>query len=174
MPVGKKDGRVKNVVYKKNLAIVLLLLAASVFAHDDFSQAQALIKSNAPCSQLTDVQLEEMGDYFMEQMHPGELHAIMEDRMGGEGSASLKLAHANLAKTFYCGDNTAMPMNMMNSMMGRSSMMGSNNYYAQPGGMMSYYSQNNFEWDLTLLIAGAVVASLAWFGYYNYAKKKRR
>ena len=53
-----------------------------------FAQAEEIIKQRIPCSELTEGQMENLGDYFMEQMHPGELHEIMDERMGGEGSES--------------------------------------------------------------------------------------
>ena len=103
------------------------LLAFSAFAHgeEEFSLAEELIKEKVSCSQLSDEQLEIIGEYYMEQMHPGELHELMDERMGGEGSAQLKNVHIALAKNFYCGEHEMMSANMMNMMMGRTAGFGS-------------------------------------------------
>ena len=56
----------------------------------------------------------------MEQMHPGELHEIMDERMGGDGSEQLRQVHIAIARNFYCGEHQAMMPMMMNTMMGRT------------------------------------------------------
>ncbi|MBR9707414.1 MAG: hypothetical protein GOV15_03180 [Candidatus Diapherotrites archaeon] len=79
-----------------------LVLAHSEAGHSDFSDVEPLITANVPCSELTEAQLERIGDYFMEQQHPGEQHEMMDAMMGGEGSASLKEAHIRMAEGVYC------------------------------------------------------------------------
>ena len=113
----------------KVLAIlfVFFVMLASIAYADNFDEAIRLVQSNVPCSSLTDDQLELLGDYYMEQMHPGNLHEIMDERMGGEGSATLRQVHINIARSFYCGQSGAMPVSMMNVMMNRAG-----------GGMMGY------------------------------------
>ncbi len=130
---------------KKLLAILMVIVfsAAAAAQSGEFNEAKQLIGSKVPCDQLSESQLEEIGDYYMEQMHPGELHEIMDLRMGGEGSDSLRLAHTSMAKSFYCGDNTAMGSGMMGLMMGRTGMMGSGYGmmigYGGASGMMNGY-----------------------------------
>lgn len=106
----------------KVLAIlfVFFVMLASIAYADNFDEAIRLVQSNVPCSSLTDDQLELLGDYYMEQMHPGSLHEIMDERMGGEGSATLRQVHINIARSFYCGQSGAMPVSMMNIMMNRA------------------------------------------------------
>ena len=115
------------------LIIFALVNAFLVFAHgeEDFARAEEIIKQKIPCNELTNDELEIIGDYYMEQMHPGELHEIMDERMGGEGSEQLRLVHINMAKMFYCGQSNVMPMSMMNMMMNRGgfNMMGYNNLF---------------------------------------------
>src|SRR3989344_2750608 len=116
---------------KKILIIIFVLLLISIgliSAHGEetFLQAEEIIKQKISCENLTQEQLETLGDYYMEQMHPGELHEIMDERMGGEGSESLRQVHINMGRAFYCGDRGAMSSGMMNTIMGRG-MMG--NYY---------------------------------------------
>ena len=111
--------------------IAVIILLNLVNASENFEEAIKLIQNKVPCNELTNDQLELMGDYYMEQMHPGQLHEIMDERMGGEGSEQLKLVHINMAKMFYCGQSNVMSMSMMNMMMNRGgfNMMGDNNLF---------------------------------------------
>jgi len=74
---------------------------------------------------LTEEQLEAIGDYYMEQMHPGEAHELMDKMMGGEGSESLRQMHVTMAKRLYCNEDAG---GMMGSgqTMGMMNMMGGN------------------------------------------------
>ncbi len=101
------------------LALLLPVLAAGV-SQDELNEAQALIGSAADCESLSDEQLELIGEYYMESMHPGELHELMHQRMGlVEGSKAEELFHVRLAYRMYCasGDYAV-------GMMGGSRMMG--------------------------------------------------
>ena len=130
---------------KYNPSLAMLIVAITLFSivttaeeieeHEEiFKQAEAIIRQRISCDELTSDQLEILGDYYMEQMHPGEFHEIMDERMGGEGSASLRQIHINMGLAFYCGQRSAMAPSMMNIMMGRSY------------GMMNYYpAQQNYE-----------------------------
>ncbi|MBI2668801.1 hypothetical protein HYX14_03080 [Candidatus Woesearchaeota archaeon] len=144
----------------KLYAILVLLLLPLALAHEDVD-AKTLIDSNVPCDQLDDDQLESMGDYYMEQIHPGEAHKLMDNMMGGEGSASLAQMHILMAKRLYCNEATGssgmMGGGMMN-MMGNFGMMGSSGY-----GMMG----SGWFWGLngllyTLLLIGLVVLVYIW------------
>ena len=103
------------------LIIAFVLILSLVYANGEevFLKAEEIIKQKIPCNLLSENQLESIGEFYMEQMHPGELHEIMDERMGGEGSASLRQTHISLAKAFYCGENQMMSVGMMNTMMGR-------------------------------------------------------
>ena len=107
---------------------MLLLSVSLVSAHEhNFAETKQLIDSGIGCDKLTDEQLESIGDYYMEQMHPGEAHEIMDNMMGGEGSESLKQVHINMAKRLYCNENVyigygMMGGGMMNMMMGSGMM----------------------------------------------------
>ena len=116
--------------------IMLIMLSSIIYAqdeidHHDFSEAIEIIENEIPCDELTDEQFEIIGDYYMEQMHPGEAHEIMDERMGGEGSDSLRIMHINMGKNFYCNDNTG----MMGGMMGGGMMYNSGRHVI-----------NNFSW----------------------------
>src|SRR3989344_9661191 len=85
---------------------MLLLSVSLVFAHEhDFGETKQIIDSGISCDKLTDEQLEFIGDYYMERIHPGEAHEIMDKMMGGEGSESLKQVHINMAKRLYCNED---------------------------------------------------------------------
>jgi putative membrane protein len=91
----------------------------SAHGEEAFEEAEKIIDSKTSCDQLTEDQLEIIGDYYMEQMHPGEDHEIMDERMGGEDSESLRQMHINMALSFYCGEHSVMTSDMMDFMMGR-------------------------------------------------------
>ncbi len=108
------------------IMVVLLLNISLVFAHEhNVDETKQLIDSGISCDKLTDEQLEAMGEYYMEQMHPGEAHNLMDNMMGGEGSDTLKQMHIQMAKRLYCNEDVGGMMNMMGSG-GMMSMMGTN------------------------------------------------
>jgi hypothetical protein len=83
---------------------ILLIGMVSAHSEEDFSQAEAIIEQNIPCDQLSNQQLELIGDYYMERMHPGEAHEYMDQMMGGGDSESLEAMHINMALRIYCGE----------------------------------------------------------------------
>ena len=149
------------------LAILLLSIVAVLAqeSHDsEIEEGKKLVGSKISCDKLTNEQLEAIGDYYMEQMHPGEAHKIMDDMMGGEDSESLKQVHINMAKRLYCNDNIYIGYGMM----GSGGMMGGN----MMGNYPSYYSYgyNNFWnilWPISLI---GVIALIIWF-IYKLTKK---
>ena len=102
------------------IATLLFINIGLISAHTEetFLQAEEIINQKISCENLTQEQLEILGDYYMEQVHPGELHEIMDERMGGEGSESLRQVHINMGLAFYCGERGAISVGMMNTMMG--------------------------------------------------------
>ena len=93
-------------IYLISVLIIMILSFAVVNAEiNEFAEAEKLVQDKIPCSELNNLQLESVGDYYMEKMHPGEAHEIMESMMGGEGSESLRQIHIGIAKSFYCGEN---------------------------------------------------------------------
>lgn len=133
------------------IIIILVISINFVYAHGEetFVEAENIIKQKILCNELTGYQLEILGDYFMEQMHPGELHEIMDERMGGEGSESLKQMHINMGLSFYCGEHGMFSNNMMNAMMGRE-MMG---YY----GYNNNYNQNYYWIFLAIIMVVLII-----------------
>lgn len=101
------------------LSVWLLLLPGLVAAQEhNLAEAEELVKSQISCSELNDEKLEIIGEYLMEQMHPGEQHVAMDEMMGGEGSISLREMHITIAKRIYCGEGAGGGMMMGPGMMG--------------------------------------------------------
>ena len=118
------------------IGLFVILFSFVVIAQEEehnFSEAKQLIDSKISCDSLMNEQLELIGDYYMEQMHPGEAHEYMDRMMGGEGSESLKQVHINIARRIYCNEN-------LGGMIG-GGMMG--NYYYQDPQNNSLY-KNSF------------------------------
>lgn len=137
--------------------LIFSLLAVGIASghEQNFTETKQLIDSGVSCDKLTDEQLESIGDYYMEQMHPGEQHEVMDRMMGGEGSTSLRQVHIQMARNIYCGENT-----MMGGMMGMNGMMN----------WMGSSSWSIFGWiNQTLLTI--VLVLLVLLLYKLYSKK---
>ena len=153
------------------LAIFLLSIVAVLAqeSHDsEIEEGRKLVESKISCDKLSNEQLEEIGDYYMEQMMPGEAHEIMDKMMGGEGSESLKQVHINMAKRLYCNESVYIGYGMMGSggmmnMMGRG-MMG--NYYPA-----SYNYSNYGYWNIFWILLLAVVIFLIVWIIYRFGIK---
>lgn len=128
----------------------------------DFSAAKNIIDNKVPCSELSQGDLEELGDYYMEQMHPGDAHEVMDQMMGGEGSESLQRMHINMGLRFYCGDESATGNSMMGSGMmmgGGNGMMGGGNYYQPSSSMWNTSPLGSLfnGWLVWLLLIGLII-----------------
>jgi uncharacterized membrane protein len=155
-----------------SILVIFLLIIAAVLAqesHDrEIEEGKKLVESKIICNKLSNEQLEAIGNYYMEQMHPGEAHEIMDNMMGGEGSESLKQVHINMAKRLYCNDNVYIGYGMMGSG-GMMNMMG--------GGMMgnypaSYAYSNYGYWNIFwILLFAAVIFLIVWIVYKFGIKK---
>jgi len=164
------------------LFFVALLVPFAVFAEEhNFTEAKRLIDSGISCDKLTDGQLEEMGDYYMGQMHPGEQHELMDKMMGGEGSESLKQMHIQMAKRIYCNEDVGGMMGMMGSggMMGAGGMMGGKYASSYMGkGMMGYGSYGYGYWSfvnilLVILLIGLIILVYLWIVKLLQKQKKK-
>ena len=156
------------------MAVVLVavaLVTAVAVAANGIDEGRRLVESSILCDNLTDDQLEAIGDYYMEQMHPGESHELMERMMGGEGSAQLRQAHISMARMLYCNESGSgmtgmMGGGMMNMMMGSGNMMGSEGMIGTGGygsgyGMTGSYWNGGFSGALSSVLWLAVLAGLA-------------
>src|SRR3972149_4662209 len=164
---------------KKTILILVIFLFGIVAVlaqeghNNEIEEGKKLVESKISCDKLSNEQLEAIGDYYMEQMHPGEAHELMDNMMGGEGSESLRQVHINMAKGIYCGESSG----MMQMMMG-GNMMGSGGIMGGSGGMMggqniqgsmmqgingSYYSGYNvFSWLFIILVMIILVLLIVW------------
>lgn len=162
---------------------MLLLNIGLVFANgehqNEVEEGKKLVESEISCDKFNDEQLEAIGEYLMEQMHPGEAHEMMDQMMGGEGSESLKQMHIQMAKGIYCDEEGDMMMgsgmmnsrNMMNMMMGNN-MMGGNmmngqlsqaNMMQERGKNWRYFSYWNFiNVFYAILLIGAIILFYLW------------
>lgn len=155
------------------IALILVLGFNFISAHgeDTFAEAEEIIQQKISCDDLTKEQLEILGDYYMEQMHPGEQHEIMDGMMGGEGSESLKQTHINMGLSFYCGEHDVMSGEIMDMMMGRSGMMSSGNMMGNFG---NYKTYGIFPWLFMILIIVALVLLIVWLINQLQNKKRKR
>ena len=137
------------------LGIFLIIIVSTLISayEDDFTKVKQLIDSKISCDNLTNVQLESIGDYYMEQMHPGEAHEYMDRMMGGDSETTRQM-HVSMAKSIYCNEDVGMG-NMMNMM--SDNMMGGQNNMMQ--GMMG----NNMMYNYGIYNSGFVV--IFWITY---------
>lgn len=164
-----------------SLLFVLVITLHTVYAHteQDFTEAEQLINSKISCDKLTESQFELMGDYYMEQMHPGEAHELMDKMMGGEGSESLKQMHIQMAKRLYCNEDAGGMMGggMMNMMIGNNMLQGGM-MQMMGGGMMNPLWTNNYgyysTWYLISPIASLILFTLIiYFGYKTFNRQRK-
>lgn len=179
------------------LAVLSLFGALAASGAEEIAAGKALVDAKADCSQLSEGQLESIGEYIMELRHPGAAHEYMDNMMGGEGSASLKNAHIQMAKVLYCGDTSVqttyggmMGMGMMGGGMmggygagttGFGGMMGGFGAASAPYGygMMGNYGYGLGVWSLydvliVVLLIGLilVVYAHAWQKFSENKRKK--
>jgi hypothetical protein len=145
---------------------ILLLSTALVSANGNHQaiseEGRKLVDSNVGCEDLTKEQLETVGEYFMEQMHPGEAHENMHEIMGiEEGTEYHERFHVNIAKMMYCGEGGMMGSGMMNMMPMMMNMMGNGNTMGS-GGMMDMMGGQNMQ-------SGMMQGMMGYgFGYWNF------
>ena len=157
------------------ICMIFLLGVGIVFAHEhNFAETKQLIDSGISCDKLSDEQLEAIGEYYMEQMHPGEAHELMDKMMGGEDSESLRKMHINMAKTIYCNESGMMGsgemMGMMNMMDG--GMMGSGEMMGNSGSVFGYWSFINILY--IILLIGVIILVYIWIVKLWKSMKIRR
>src|SRR3989338_8050231 len=148
----------KKIIFVVIVALLLSLGLANAITQQEISEAKGLIDSKADCKSLSDSQLEIIGEYYMEQMHPGESHELMHKMMGlKEGSEVEEQFHINMAKALYCGETNAF---------GSGGMMGGGMMGMMMGGNMGYgmMGNNPFGYDYGYWSFWNIVWSLFWIG----------
>ena len=145
---------------------IFLLSISLVLANGDhqteIEEGKKLVDRGISCDKLTDEQLEAIGEYYMEQMHPGESHEAMHEMMGiEEGTEYHEQFHVNIAKMMYCGESGNM---MGGGMMGSGGMMGMMPMMMNMmmgGGMMNMMMRNN------MMSSGTIGGNSAYYDYNN-------
>ncbi len=90
------------------LMICLTLLGIGLVSAEGqtFTEARQLIDSQIRCDALTEGQLEAIGEYYMEQMHPGEAHELMNRMMVSQiGEKGEEQMHVQMARSLYCNES---------------------------------------------------------------------
>ena len=157
----------KKIIWAVGVILLLSLSPAIAVEQEELKEAEELINSKTACSQLSDEQLEIIGEYYMEQMHPGKAHELMDRMMGlEEDSEAEEQFHVNMARNMYCSERTS-KLGMMgyNGMMsgGMMNMMGGNtmNY-----GMMGNYGSFGYFGFLNvlylILLVGLIILVYLW------------
>ena len=166
----------KKIIFVMVLILLFNLSFVNSITQQEINEAKSLIDSKVDCKSLSDSQLEIIGEYKMELMHPGESHELMHQMMGiKEGSDSEKQFHINMAKNIYCGENAGM-MSMMSG--GMMNMMGNNFGY----GMMGNYGYGLGYWSFlnvlyAILLIGLIILVFLgiikmWRNLYQKKDKK--
>lgn len=90
-------------------------LANDTYTHEnEIKEGKNLVESKITCDKLNNEQLEAIGEYLMEQMHPGESHKTIHQMMGMEEETEYhRRFHINMAKMMYCGQSGMMGGGMM-------------------------------------------------------------
>lgn len=152
------------------IVISIMALAFATMSTEETTAAKQLIDSNISCDKLNESQLELIGDYYMERMHPGQAHEAMERMMGGEGSPSLKQAHIQIALVIYCRETNITAT--YGGMMGMMPILGGYGPYAgYGGGMMNYgntIGYGGWWWVFGLLFWALVFIALVLLVYWLY------
>lgn len=143
----------------------------SIAEHEEsFVKAQEIITQGIKCESLNDSDLEMIGEFFMEQMHPGEAHIRMDEMMSRGNDERLKEIHINMAYRFYCGDeekyiNSEFKLQEYNS----HSMMINDNEDVLMSNMMF---RGNFQYNIILLLVIIVVLIIGILIGTNINNKK--
>ena len=133
------------------ILLLNLSLANAHITQQEINEVKSLIDSKVTCKSLSESQLEIMGEYYMEQMHPGESHELMHQMMGlKEGSEAEEQFHINMAKAIYCSETNAF---------GSGGMMG--------GGMMNMMMEMQNPMQTNMM--QGMMGNLGYnFGYWNF------
>lgn len=86
------------------MIIIALFVPAEGMDLDKLEEGKRIARSHIRCEDMNEGQLEAVGEYLMEQMHPGSAHESMHRMMGlEEGTLEHEKFHVNLTKSMYCG-----------------------------------------------------------------------
>ncbi len=154
----------KNIIFVAIVALLLNLGLANAITQQEINEAKGLIDSKANCKSLSGSQLEIIGEYEMELMHPGDSHEAMHKMMGlKEGSEAEKQFHISMAKIMYCNEDTGMMGAGMMSGGMMNMMMGGNMGYGMVGNFGYGFGYWNFLNILyIILLIGLIILVYLW------------
>ncbi len=149
----------KKIIISICLSIILLFSLSLAVEDIEEDEGRLLVESAVSCENLSNSDLEAIGEYYMELTHPGVLHDAMHTMMGlEEGTEEHEQVHISIAKRMYCGEYS-----YYNGMMGYG-MMG-----------FSINSGSYFFWNsMYILFIGLIVALTIFLILWIMTKKRRK
>ncbi|MBR9675962.1 hypothetical protein GOV05_03065 [Candidatus Woesearchaeota archaeon] len=152
----------------KRVIIMLLFVVFSMFAlaHTDLniSKAELIIEEKIAFNDLSEEDFEVLGEYYMEKVHPGEEHEIMDEMMGGEGSESLHEMHVMMGENFYSNYLESGTSNTGYNMMGSGTtgygMMGSGTLIGGSSLFFGYYGFMTLIYLVIILVIVLLVKQI--------------
>lgn len=90
------------------IMLVLMLLASQLFAHRglglkiEYEIGRTLVAQNVSCENLSDFELEMIGDYYLETKYPGRYHEMIDSGMGSRTEEEINQFHRDVAYEYYC------------------------------------------------------------------------
>ena len=137
--------------------------------NNEITEGKEIIEAKTLCASLNEEQMEAIGEYYMEQMHPVESHELMHQMMGLKESADAERQfHINMARIVYCGESGGliMPMGqMMQGMMGGGGMMSGQN--SMMGGMMGGNSGGMMASQGGMMGSNTLGYTMSYWSWWN-------
>ncbi|MDP3728919.1 MAG: hypothetical protein Q8R18_05730 [bacterium] len=165
----------KIIIFSLLVFLLIFSFASVVVAEEgheeEIEQGRLIVEAKTSCDELSDEQLEVVGEYYMDLMHPGALHDAMHEMMGlEEGTERHSQFHIALAERMYCGEYSNTNGMMSSGMMGYGmmSMMYGPGYFG--------YSFWSF-WNFISFVFMAFIFALVFLAVYVLIKidgRKRR
>ena len=143
-----------------------------------YSSQNITAQSQLDCAKVTDTQFGNLGDAVMGYGITEQQHTAMENMMGGEGSATLKQAHINIARSYlgcWAGYNSGPAMPMMAYFFGSSTptTYGQADDYYGPGGMMGGHYDGSYWFGWVTIVLVWILLILGIVVLITWLKKNR-
>lgn len=141
-------------------------VAADGDHEEEIEEGRLIVEAKTSCDELTDEQLEAVGEYYMEQMHPGALHDAMHEMMGlEEDTEEHEQFHITLAQRMYCGEGTY-------GMMGYNNGMG----YGMMGMMYGFgaWDSSWSFWNFVYIVMVAFIFAIVFWAVYLLVKRGKK
>lgn len=149
-----------SIIILSMLLVSIAIVSANGDHASEIAEGKQLVESKVSCDDLTNEQLEAIGEYYMEQMHPGEAHEAMHKMMGvEEGTEYHEQFHVNIAQMMYCGESGMMGGGMMMGS-GGMNMMGTQGMMGNWGYGFGYWNFINVLY--VILLIGLIILVYLW------------